>query len=369
MGSQMEGRMDAHLDGLPIDALRAKLDETGVGGQHAETVFHALHRDLAPLHTLSKLGPRRLSRLLEVAKLSQVQIARAYSSADGTERWIYGLEDGLETEGVLIPMRPGPVPQKGQKSLQRNSLCVSSQVGCPVGCAFCATGRLGLRRSLQASEILGQIAAARRRAAELDRPITHLVFMGMGEPFLNQNALFDVLKILSDPHGWCLDAKHITVSTVGFCDRIDAFAEAFKGRFQLALSLHAGSQALREKLIPAAKQSPLDALHETLKRFPLPGSRYLMLEYLLLPGVNDSPEELEGLCHFAKDLRCIVNLIPFNAFEGCPFRSPNAEEISRAFEHLRNARIPCSIRQEHGQKIHGACGMLSLKQQSFQSVI
>ncbi len=359
------------LDDLTFPALAERLQAEGVGAAHASAVFHAVHRDLAPIESIKTLGPHK-SELVAKLPRTRIEVVERHVATDQTCRLLYRFADGATVEGVTIPMRDGPAPKLGEKTQQRTSLCVSTQVGCPVGCAFCATGTLGFQRNLTTGEIIAQIANGRREAQAHDARITHIVFMGMGEPFLNLENVMNALQILQDPHGWSIDSRKVTVSTVGIVPGIERFFEQTHGRIQLAISLHAGTQALREQLIPTAKQYPLETLHQVLKAHPLPGSRYLMIEYIVLPGVNVTTEELEGLASFTRDLRCIVNLIPYNPAPNgqCNmlrpppeiakrFRRPTSEELERILALLKQHKVPASIRQSHGTDIAGACGQLA----------
>lgn len=333
---------------LPFTALEDRLDALGVGRAHASRVFRALHRTGEPLDALP-LGRHRATLAAHTTR-AVVQVAARHPAPDGSERLVFALADGARVEGVLLPNR----------HVDRVTLCLSSQVGCAMGCAFCATGTLGLTRQLTAGEIVGQVHAARAVLAERGQRLTHLVFMGMGEPLHNDAALRDALSILFDPHGSPMDQKRVTVSTVGLVDRMRQLGEAFGGRLQLAISLHAGTDATRARIMPIARKTSLAALKQAALAWPLPGSRHLMIEYVVLPGVNDSAAELDGLAAWMDGLDGIVNLIPFNPFPNAPFRSPTEAEVRAVADGLTARGVPRKVRWPRGREAHGACGQLML---------
>ena len=266
------------------------------------------------------------------------------------------MKDGAQVEAVLLPMRK-----------ERYTLCVSTQVGCGMACAFCATGTMGLKRTLSAGEVVAQVykaheyvrAKSTENSAE-SRSLTHLVFMGMGEPLHYYERTRDALNVLLGQHGLCFSARQVTVSTVGLVPAMRRFSHDFEGRVQLALSLHAGTDQTRQKIMPVAKRWPLADLKQALLDHPLPGRRVLMLEYVVLPGVNDTAEELDGVAEFHRGLRALVNLIPFNPFKNSPFRSPTETEVLAVDQALKARGVPSSIRVTRGRERAGACGQLAI---------
>lgn len=260
---------------------------------------------------------------------------------------------GKRVESVLIPMRD-----------DRQTLCLSTQVGCAMACRFCATGTLGLTRSLTAGEIVAQVHAARRLVAAESRQLRNLVYMGMGEPLHAYDATIASVRVLSDDHGVNFGGQHITVSTVGLVQRIRQFGAEFGGRVQLALSLHAGTDAVRQRIIPTASRVSMAQLREACLAHPLPGKRVLMLEYAVLPGVNDTDEELAAVAAWRQGMRAVVNLIPFNPFPGAPYRSPTREEVISAYDRLQAMAVPATIRWPRGRGADGACGQLALRERA-----
>jgi 23S rRNA (adenine2503-C2)-methyltransferase len=281
-----------------------------------------------------------LERLYEVAR--QV-------SADGTQKFLWKLSDGEAIESVLIP--------EGR----RRTLCISSQVGCPLGCVFCATGQMGWRRNLTTSEIVAQV----RELVLLDpanRP-TNVVFMGMGEPLLNWEAVDRALTILNHPDGFRLGARHITVSTVGILPGLERFA-ARSEQFRLALSLHAPTSMLRLPLMPIERKYHLPDVLGALRGF----ERRVTLEYVLIAGRNDSPEAADELAGIAKPLAAHVNLLPLHP-GGAPTLTPSSVASMRAFERRLKAHgVEVVLRRSRGLDISAACGQLRVEVEGRRKV-
>ncbi|MFM2162238.1 MAG: hypothetical protein RLZZ383_1750 [Pseudomonadota bacterium] len=336
------------LLGTPREQLRVWFDAIGVGAVHADRVFGALHRRGLALEAIPDLG-RHAQTIAARSRLADVAVIDRRDAGDGTEKLVLGLADGAVVEAVLVPMPKG-----------RTTLCVSTQVGCAMACAFCATGTLGLSRHLTAGEIVAQVAMARRTAQASGRTVNRLVFMGMGEPLHNWAGTRDALAVLLDGHGHGFAAEKVTVSTVGLIDRIEAFSQAFGGRVQLALSLHAGTDATRRRIVPTARTTTVAALREALAAWPLPGKRALMVEYVVLPGVNDGDDEVAGVARLVEGLRACVNLIPFNPFPGASFRSPNRDEVQDLQRRMVAAGVMATVRWPRGRDAAGACGQLAL---------
>lgn len=348
------------LLGLPRPALAAALPQLGVPAHHALRIFGGLHKRGRPLHEIPDLGHRTVAALQAGTFIASARVIATAAAEDtespegamaGVIKMLFELSDGARVEGVLIPMRPG-----------RYTLCVSSQVGCAMGCAFCATATLGLTRGLKAGEIIAQLHGARAQARARGGELTHVVFMGMGEPLHNWPAVEAALAVMLDGAGLSLQSRHVTVSTVGLIPKVAQLAARFEGRVQLALSLHAGTDETRRRIIPPARRYPMADLKRALLDYPLPGSRALMLEYVVLPGVNDSPEELAALAEWTSGLRALVNLIPFNPFGEVGFRAPTEAEVLRVFQDLDARGVPTRVRWPRGRAVDGACGQLALRE-------
>ena len=311
------------------------------GRQLATWIFNKGVTDFAAMSNL----PRALrERLAAEAEVRVPVVARTLSSRDGSAKLVLRLADGRTVHAVLMPDE------------DRLTLCVSAQVGCGFGCTFCHTGTMGLVRNLTAGEIVGQVMAARATLPP-ERRITHIVFMGMGEPLANYAATVKALRILVDPHGFGFSPRRVTVSTVGLVQGLERLAKEDL-RVNLAVSLHAPSDEVRSRLMPVNRGQGLDDLLAACRRFPLPVRQRMTFEYTLLDGVNDGPEHARGLVRRLGGLRCKVNLIPFNEWEGSGFRRPPLARILAFQRILLDARLTATVRWSKGEDVGAACGQL-----------
>jgi len=298
---------------------------------------------------MTDLPGRFRERLARETTIALPAIARAAASADGSQKFELRLGDGRTVQTVLMPDE------------DRLTLCLSTQVGCGFACAFCYTGTMGLLRHLAAGEITGQLLAVRATLPPGTR-ITHIVFMGMGEPLANYAATVKALRTLTSPHGLGYSPRRITVSTVGLVQGIDRLArEGLK--VNLAVSLHAASDEVRGRLMPVNRGWGLEDLLAACRRFPLPVRQRMTFEYVLLDGVNDAPEEARRLARRLAGLRAKVNLIPFNPWTGSGFRRPPLERILAFQRFLLDAGITATIRWSKGEDIGAACGQLRTAEQ------
>ncbi len=273
------------------------------------------------------------------------EVAGEQLSADGTRKFLLRLSDGQAIEAVYIP------------DGNRRTVCVSSQVGCAVGCAFCLTARMGFRRNLTPGEILGQFFVLEERT-DIRKVGYNVVFMGMGEPMANRANLEEALAILEDEEGMGISWRRITVSTSGLADQLEAFAKSAVCP-RLSLSLNAPTDELRSRLMPVNDKYGLRRLRSVLQNLSRRGRERISLEYILLGGVNDGTEEAEAVAGFARGLKVKVNLIQFNEAKDLPF-VPSDEERSRSFQAvLLRHGVPTSIRKSRGQDILAACGQLA----------
>lgn len=296
--------------------------------------------DIAAMTSLPLSLREQLAEEYEIASPS---IDRSERSADGTEKLLLLFEGDAPCETVLIP---------GEGRLTQ---CLSTQSGCPLACVFCHTGRGGLKRNLAASEIADQWLTARRRLEE-GKKVTNLVLMGMGEPLLNFEAVRESVEIFTASWGGAMSPSRITVSTAGIVPGIERMAEEFPP-VNLAVSLNAPDDELRSRLMPINRKYPLADLMRALRRYPL-GRRRLTFEYVLLGGVNDSTATARALATLLRGLRCKVNLIPFNAHSGLPFRPPAEGDLERFAQILRRAGYAAPVRRSKGAEIAAACGQL-----------
>ncbi|MDD6088995.1 MAG: 23S rRNA (adenine(2503)-C(2))-methyltransferase RlmN [Desulfovibrionaceae bacterium] len=343
---------------LSYAELEALLTETlGEPKFRAVQIWQWLWQKLAlSFDEMSDVSKSTRAKLQEIAEIRYPEIVEAQVSADGTEKLLLRLHDGALVETVLIP-------STGRDGKIRMAQCVSSQVGCAMGCTFCSTGGMGFVRNMTAGEILGQVLVARKRRGDtrIDHPIIrNLVFMGMGEPLLNLREVTRALEMLHHPRGMDFSSRRITVSTCGIKAGLQELGE--KGLSYLAVSLHAPNQALREQIMPKAARWPLDDLISTLADYPLQTRELITFEYLLLGGVNDSPAHAAELARLIRTLKAKINLIAYNpsfdASGSTPYRAPSEESILAFEKVLWDHNIVAVLRKSKGQDIKAACGQL-----------
>lgn len=294
--------------------------------------------------------------------LRPLRVESVSASATGaTRKFLSRLEDGHAVESVIIPAARG----RGGVQSGRMTLCVSSQVGCAFGCRFCASGLLGLTRSLTASEILAQIIAAEELAA---CRVDNLVFMGMGEPLANMDNLLLALTQILDPRGLNIGARHITISTSGNVPGLRRLA-AFNKPLRLAVSLHGARDEVRSRVMPVNRKWPLGELIPALKEWNLSSKHKITLEYILIQGVNADLSEASYLARLARELDAKVNLIPYNTVEGLPWVRPSEADCRAFCQVLLQEHIPVTMRYEKGHDINAACGQLRLRREQGQSLM
>ena len=265
------------------------------------------------------------------------------SDEGGAEKFAITLADNAVVETVIIPRRG------------RTTLCVSSQIGCRRACVMCATGAGGFVRDLSAQEIVLQVFLAR---FELERPIDNVVFMGMGEPFDNFDHVMQAIRVISDQHGFAVARRRITVSTAGHVEGIMKMAALKIPKVRLAVSLHAADDLLRDRLMPINKRYPLGALKEALGRLLTRKNDVVFIEYVLLAGINDSPEMARKLAAYLHGLRVRINLIAYNPCKSLPFQAPTPERLSLFRDCLVRKKLFVRVRQSYGGGIAAACGQL-----------
>ena len=280
------------------------------------------------------------------ARMSRFDEAMIERSGDGAVKFAFRLEDGAVIESVLIPEE------------DRNTLCVSSQVGCAMGCTFCLTGAMGFRRNLTTAEIVNQVCAVRDWMLKERRPpLTNIVFMGMGEPLANFDNLLDAISILTEQRGLDFSNRRITVSTCGLVPQMRRLGE--ETDVNLAVSLHAVDDAVRSRLMPVNRRHPISELVETCRTYRQKRRKRIMFEYTLLEGVNDSDADARRLAGLLAGVPCKINLLAMNPVADSTVRSPGGERVLRFQEILREAGYTVFIRQSRGEDISAACGQLA----------
>ncbi len=337
--------MPQPIPGMDIDDLRAALGED-TPAYRARQIYEAVYqRRVESFDEITAL-PRGLRvSLAERFSLAAPAVASRYGSADGTRRYLLSLEDGKTVEAVFMP------------EAQRDTLCISTQVGCPVDCKFCLTALMGLERNLTAGEIVGQVLTlARDNALWADARRINIVMMGQGEPLLNLPAVLKATRILADPKGLHIAERRITVSTSGITPRIAELGAA-PVRPRLAISLNASNQEQRETIMPITRKWHLDGLLEACRAYPLRPWEKLTFEYVLLKGINDSDEDAKRVVRLLAHLNCKVNLIALNPGPGIPFETPDPERVL-AFQARLRRSFPTFIRRPRGLDIYAACGQL-----------
>ena len=335
-----------NLIGKSRAELMAFAESLGEKPFRGKQLFQWLYgRHIDNFSEITSLSAKLRARLQEIAEIKSLQIVqRQISQRRDAEKFLFALDDGLRLESVL--MHEG----------DRHTLCVSSQVGCPIDCQFCATGKMGLLRNLSAGEIVNQFLTVQRLAQQ---PITNVVVMGMGEPMLNYEELLQACYILSDEEGPNLAQKHIVISTSGLIPKIQRFMQEGH-KFRLAISLNATTDEVRERLMPLNRKWPIADLLAAAKEYALASKQLVTFEYVLLAGVNDSVNDAKRLRQLLRDIPCKLNLIPFNAVDE-NFRRPSYDAIEAFYQQLQGLEIPVMIRWSKGDDIDAACGQLWTK--------
>jgi 23S rRNA (adenine2503-C2)-methyltransferase len=345
--------MPIELLGKSLEELRAVAVSLGEPAYRGTQLYHALYAerqlDFAGMTAL----PAKLRRqLANAAAISAPRIVRAYPSADGSVRYLLGLE-AAEIGGTSAVIEAVFMPAAG-----RQTICVSTQAGCAVNCRFCLTATLGLIRNLTAAEILGQVL--RLLEANQDRlaPRTNVVFMGQGEPLLNYDATITAARLLLDPNGMALAPRHVTISTSGIIPGIERLALE-RVRPKLAISLNASTDEQRSAIMPINRKYSLAALLDACRRYPLRSWERLTFEYVLLGGTNDRAEDARRVARLLGGLRAKVNLIPWNP-GALPYRRPEEQAVETFRRILAERGVPAFIRDSRGRDVMGACGQLAL---------
>jgi len=364
----MSGLQQSELLGLSLQELTEIAEALGEPAYRARQLFDGLYRQrwqslerftTLPLSLRERLGSSGFT-------IGMPQIAKSFVSSDGTVRYLLSFADGESVETVWMPEgdggEAGDGSQSGDEELaegkawRRATICVSSQVGCAVDCAFCMTALLGLRRNLTAGEIVGQVLAVlAEHQADAERERVNLVFMGQGEPFLNYDNFMKAVRLLVEGVG--IPESRMTVSTSGIVPRIADFG-AEQVRPKLAVSLNAPDEVLRTEIMPITKKWTIEKLMAALREFPLRNRERLTFEYVLLGGVNDDVRHARAVVDLVRGLRAKVNLIALNPGPELPFSMPSDERVQAFQSVLTRAGIPAFVRRPRGRDIYAACGQL-----------
>lgn len=344
--------MRAELLGKSKEELKAYCAGLGEPGYRGGQIYHALYRERKfDFAAMSNLPAALRARLAEEAAITLPEVTRRYESKDGSVRTLLRLpaegERAAVVEAVYMP------------SEERQTICISTQAGCAVDCRFCLTAQLGLVRNLAVGEILAQVMIPMEEHKAKLAPQTNVVLMGQGEPLLNYDAVMAAVRILLDPDGMGLSTKHVTLSTSGIVPGIERLGKE-KVRPRLAISLNASNDEQRDELMPVNRKYPLGALLEACRNYPLRPWEQLTFEYVMLGGVNDSPEDARRVARLVAPLKAAkVNLIPWNPGE-LPYREPVAEGIEEFRRILSEKGVPVFVRYSRGRDVMAACGQLAL---------
>ncbi len=323
-------------------------------------IFDWIHRRgvLEP-EQMTNLPKTIRQRLVDEGLQWPVELVSAHESADRTTKLLLRLADGERVETVLIPQvdDSGVVTQ-----------CISSQVGCAMGCVFCASGVAGLKRQMSDAEIVAQVLLGRRLLSAEQR-IRNVVFMGMGEPLHNYEAVARALVLLTHPDGMDLSKRRVTVSTSGLVRQIDRLGKDFGGQVQLAVSLHAVRDADRSKIMPINRKHGLQELAASLRRYPLSKRQRITIEYTLIEGVNDSPRDAADMVALLRGIPVKINLIPMNPISASDLRAPNAGRVLRFQDELTQRGLSVFIRKTRGDDVAAACGQLAFHGESRRKAV
>jgi 23S rRNA (adenine2503-C2)-methyltransferase len=335
---------------LERPALEVALDERGHQRFHAGQIFQWLYRrGVTDPPAMTDLSRDLRAALANGFTLSTPEVVQREKSIDGTEKFLLRLNDSRTIEAVFIPDTPSM------------TFCISTQVGCAMACAFCLTGKMGLVRNLTAGEIVGQVRVL-VDALQMRDTRFNIVLMGMGEPLHNYDETMKALRILADAHGFAMSPRRITLSTVGLLPALEKLARE-PVMPNLAISLHAPTDAQRGELVPINRKYGVSDIIEACKRFPLKRRNRITFEYVLLAGVNDHPEDARRLAKLLAGVKSKVNLIPLNAAAGIPFERPSDQAVDRFAQILADHHLTVSVRKSRGRDIRAACGQLIVEGQ------
>jgi 23S rRNA (adenine2503-C2)-methyltransferase len=334
------------LNDMSLSELEEYFESMGEKKYRAKQVFQWIYRGIGAFDEMSDIPAGLREKLKKIAEISALKILDCkISKTDGTRKYLFELSDGNRIESVFMKYKFG------------NSICISSQAGCRMGCIFCASGKEGLSRNLSAGEMADQILKVQNDTRE---KINHVVVMGTGEPFDNYENLSKFIRIINNEHGLNIGMRNITVSTCGIIPKIKSFSDDFP-QVNLAISLHASNDALRKELIPVANKYQYDELISACKEYTEKTGRRITFEYTLISGKNDDHKHADELAAKLQGMLCHVNLIPMNRVSELPLTSSTRDKAERFLKILQKKGIAATIRRELGGDIEAACGQLRLQ--------
>lgn len=335
---------------LTLTELAEWLKSQGEKEYHARQIFDWVYgKSILSWDQMTNLGKDLRQKLMQSIRFPVAELVRVQSSADQeTVKFLWKLKDGSLVESVLI------------SSGTRRTVCLSSQVGCPAKCAFCASGKMGFMRNLRPSEIVEQVVHINQWLGQKGERVSHIVYMGMGEPLKNYDSVLQSIHRLTDPDCLNISQRRITVSTVGIVEGIKRLSNE-NLKVNLVLSLHAPNQHIRMKIIPYARKYPLENIMEAMDEYAKKTKRDITFEYTLISGINDHPDHAFELAHLLHGKQCTVNLIPYNPVPGLKLKRPDKRSIKQFRSVLFGARIVNTCRYTKGDDIAAACGQLALQ--------
>lgn len=326
-----------------------EMAQIGEKNFRATQVFEWLYRKhVASFSDMSNLSLELREKLKENYEIEVLTLVEKQIAKDGTTKYLFALKDGGLIETVLMRMEYG------------HSVCVTSQLGCNMGCAFCASGLLKKQRDLSAAEMVGQVMFVNQELLQEGQRVSHVVVMGTGEPFDNYDNVDRFVHILNEPKGLAIGARHMTISTCGLIPKIDIYSDNGL-QTNLAISLHAPNDEIRNQLMPINRVYGMDDLRKSIKTYIEKTNRRVTFEYILLDGVNDSLVHARQLAHYVHGLNCYINLIPYNPVNENGFKKSTEEHVKAFHQELLRLKVNATLRKEHGGDIDAACGQLRAK--------
>lgn len=344
-----------NLYGRTRSELERAVGELGLPAYRGRQLYRWIYpRAVTDFDSMTDLPRAVRAELAKHYSVRPPPVAGRHRSQDGTVKFLFGLEDDNKVEAVYIPDHP---EEASSKRAVRHTICLSTQVGCPLKCTFCYSGTVPFARNLTVGEILGQFGAVTRELLKTTTRV-NVVFMGMGEPLLNPEAVLSALAVLTDPDGFAVSPRRITVSTAGLAEELERFAKAAPP-VGLAVSLHATTDEARDRMMPINRKYPLEELLAAARRLPLPKRRKITFEYVLLGGENDSETDARRLARLLTGIPAKVNLITYNPWPGSPHQASTDEATERFLGILLHAGYTASLRRSRGDDILAACGQLA----------
>lgn len=345
-----------------LDYTKAELTETIKPSFRAKQIYNWIYqKDIQNFAEMQNLPKSMRNMLDEHYFIDPLEIVRKEISHDGSIKYLFRCIDGYTVETVLLPMRKALKDDAGNiKKETKYTICVSSQVGCKIGCSFCLTAKGGFKRDLSAGEIVAQVLKIKQDNHIAHNRRVNIVYMGMGEPLDNIDNVTKAIQILNDIDGLSIGARRQTISTSGLSHQIEKLGKMNLGVL-LAISLHAVDDNLREKLMPINKAYNIESVINAVKRFPIDQRKRVMFEYLVMKGINDDIKSAKKLVKLLHGIKAKVNLIYFNPYPGSPFQRPDEHEMHRFQDYMNAHGITCTIRQSKGLDISAACGQLREK--------